>query len=113
MRHNKKFNHLSRTSSHRASLFANMTVALFKHKRITTTVAKAKALIRRSRSSVSDDNPILEVGPFTYNTHTLRFYKNEVEIPLSAKENAMIKLFSRQEEDPYTSWRQEGCCSQG
>lgn len=44
MRHNKKFNHLSRTSSHRASLFANMTVALFKHKRITTTVAKAKAL---------------------------------------------------------------------
>lgn len=44
MRHNKKFNHLSRTSSHRASLFANMTVALFKHKRITTTVPKAKAL---------------------------------------------------------------------
>ena len=58
-----------------------------------TLGAKAKALIRRSRSSVSDDNPILEVGPFTYNTHTLRFYKNEVEIPLSAKENAMIKLF--------------------
>ncbi len=44
MRHNKKFNHLSRTSSHRASLFANMSISLFKHKRIITTVAKAKAL---------------------------------------------------------------------
>ena len=32
-------------------------------------------------------------GPFTYDTQTLRFYKNGVEIPLSAKENAMIKLF--------------------
>lgn len=44
MRHNKKFNHLSRTASHRASLFSNMAVSLFKFKRITTTVAKAKAL---------------------------------------------------------------------
>lgn len=44
MRHNKKFNHLSRTASHRAAMLANMTVSLFKHKRITTTVAKAKAL---------------------------------------------------------------------
>ena len=47
----------------------------------------------RSRSSVSDDNPVIEVGPFTYDTHTLRFYKDGVEIPLSAKENAMVKLF--------------------
>ena len=44
MRHNKKFNHLSRTSSHRASMLANMSISLIKHKRITTTVAKAKAL---------------------------------------------------------------------
>ena len=44
MRHNKKFNHLSRTASHRASMLANMAVSLIKHKRITTTVAKAKAL---------------------------------------------------------------------
>ena len=58
-----------------------------------TLGAKAKALVRRSRSSVSDDNPVLEVGPFTYDTQTLRFYKDGVEIPLSAKENAMIKLF--------------------
>ncbi|MDE5844896.1 MAG: 50S ribosomal protein L17 [Muribaculaceae bacterium] len=44
MRHNKKFNHLSRKKAHRDSLLANMTVALIMHKRIFTTLAKAKAL---------------------------------------------------------------------
>jgi large subunit ribosomal protein L17 len=44
MRHNKKFNHLGRTASHRGAMLANMACSLIKHKRITTTVAKAKAL---------------------------------------------------------------------
>lgn len=44
MRHNKKFNHLSRKTAHRASMLANMTVSLIFHKRINTTLAKAKAL---------------------------------------------------------------------
>ena len=44
MRHNKKFNHLGRTASHRAAMLSNMACSLIKHKRITTTVAKAKAL---------------------------------------------------------------------
>lgn len=44
MRHNKKFNHLGRTSSHRKAMLANMAASLIMHKRITTTVAKAKAL---------------------------------------------------------------------
>ena len=44
MRHNKKFNHLGRTKSHREAMLANMTVSLIKAKRINTTVAKAKAL---------------------------------------------------------------------
>lgn len=44
MRHNKKFNHLGRTKSHRDALLANMTVSLILHKRIFTTLAKAKAL---------------------------------------------------------------------
>ena len=44
MRHNKKFNHLGRTASHRASLLSNMASSLIMHKRITTTLAKAKAL---------------------------------------------------------------------
>ena len=44
MRHNKKFNHLSRTASHRHAMLANMAISLIMHKRITTTLAKAKAL---------------------------------------------------------------------
>lgn len=44
MRHNKKGNHLGRTSSHRKAMLANMSVSLIRHKRIKTTVAKAKAL---------------------------------------------------------------------
>lgn len=44
MRHNKKFNHLSRTAPHRAAMLANMATSLIMHKRITTTLAKAKAL---------------------------------------------------------------------
>ncbi len=44
MRHGKKFNHLSRTKSHRKALLSNMACSLIEHKRINTTVAKAKAL---------------------------------------------------------------------
>ena len=44
MRHNKKFNHLGRTADHRQAMLANMAISLIMHKRITTTVAKAKAL---------------------------------------------------------------------
>ena len=44
MRHSKKFNHLGRTASHRSAMLANMAISLIMHKRITTTVAKAKAL---------------------------------------------------------------------
>ena len=44
MRHNKKFNHLSRTSEHRAAMLSNMACSLIMHKRISTTTAKAKAL---------------------------------------------------------------------
>ena len=44
MRHNKTFNHLSRTATHRAAMLSNMACSLIKHKRITTTLAKAKAL---------------------------------------------------------------------
>ncbi|MDR1380017.1 MAG: 50S ribosomal protein L17 [Tannerella sp.] len=44
MRHNKKINHLGRTSSHRHAMLSNMASSLIKHKRIFTTTAKAKAL---------------------------------------------------------------------
>ena len=44
MRHNKKFNHLGRKKGHRRALLANMSISIIEHKRITTTLAKAKAL---------------------------------------------------------------------
>lgn len=44
MRHGKKFNHLGRTASHRSALLSNLACSLIEHKRINTTVAKAKAL---------------------------------------------------------------------
>ena len=44
MRHNKKFNHLGRKAAHRGAMLSNMACSLIMHKRITTTLAKAKAL---------------------------------------------------------------------
>ena len=44
MRHGKKINHLGRTAAHRKAMLANMACSLIEHKRINTTVAKAKAL---------------------------------------------------------------------
>ncbi|MBR0273044.1 MAG: 50S ribosomal protein L17 [Bacteroidaceae bacterium] len=44
MRHGKKFNHLGRTASHRDAMLSNMATSLIMHKRITTTLAKAKEL---------------------------------------------------------------------
>lgn len=58
-----------------------------------TLGAKVKALIRRSRSGSSDTDNQLVAGPFTYNTSTLRLYKNGTEIVLTGKENAIMKLF--------------------
>ena len=46
MRHNKKFNHLGRTATHRDAMLSNMATSLILHKRITTTTAKAKELRR-------------------------------------------------------------------
>ncbi|MDD6190322.1 MAG: response regulator transcription factor [Firmicutes bacterium] len=59
-----------------------------------TLGAKVKALIRRSKGENGQAaGEIIEAGPFRYDIRTLRFYKNGEEIPLSSKENAMVKLF--------------------
>ena len=55
--------------------------------------AKVKAMIRRNRSQSVGTSNVVTAGPFRYDTHTLRLYKNGEEIVLSSKENAMIKLF--------------------
>ena len=58
-----------------------------------TLGAKVKALIRRSRGGLNGGGNVIAAGPFRYDTSTLRFYKDGVEIVLSSKENAMMKLF--------------------
>tara|TARA_R110002049_G_scaffold4842_2_gene34174 strand:+ start:190 stop:663 length:474 start_codon:yes stop_codon:yes gene_type:complete len=66
MRHGKKHNHLGRTTSHRKAMLANMTCSLIEHKRINTTVAKAKALrvfaeplITKSKSDTTHNRRIV------------------------------------------------------
>ena len=81
MRHGKKFNHLGRKAGHRAALLMNLSLALIQHKRIFTTVAKAKALKKHIEPLItkSKDNT-------THNRRTVFAY-------LSNKE-AVTELFS-------------------
>lgn len=58
-----------------------------------TLGAKVKAMIRRSQGDFADNHDIIAIGPFEYNLSSLRLYKNGVEIPLTSRENAMMKLF--------------------
>ena len=64
MRHGKKFNHLGRKKGHRRALLANLSVALITHKRINTTLAKAKALRKHLE-------PLITKGK-TNSTHSRR-----------------------------------------
>ncbi len=66
MRHKKNFNHLSRTAAHREAMLSNMACSLIRHKRITTTVAKAKALkqfveplITRSKNDTTNSRRVV------------------------------------------------------
>ena len=66
MRHGKKFNHLGRKKGHRSSMLANMACSLIEHKRINTTLAKAKALkqfvepiITKSKSDTTHNRRIV------------------------------------------------------
>lgn len=58
-----------------------------------TLGAKVKALIRRSQGELSKNENQIVTGPFTYQTSTLRLFKNGSEIVLTGKENAIMKLF--------------------
>ena len=76
MRHGKKVNHLGRKAAHRKAMLANMACSLIEHKRINTTVAKAKALKQFVEplitKSKAENNPTVEKG-----THNRRIvFKN-------------------------------------
>ena len=82
MRHNKAINHLGRQSGHRKAMLANMASSLILHKRITTTVAKAKAL----RSYVE---PLITKSKED-STHSRRvvfsYLKDKYSTPVSVRE---------------------------
>lgn len=55
--------------------------------------AKVKAMIRRSKNQVLDSSFVLECGPFSYDSSTMRFYKNGTELIFSTKEAGLMLLF--------------------
>lgn len=63
---------------------------------------KAKALIRRSKSFLQQKDDHLMCGPFTYETTTMRFYKNGEELNLSAKERTLLLLFIQHPQQVFT-----------
>ena len=106
MRHNKKFNHLSRTADHRAALLSNLAVALIlnQHKRITTTLAKAKALkkyveplITRSKNDTTNSRRV--VFRYLQNKEAVTELFKEISVKVADRPGGytrVIKLGTRQ-----------------
>ena len=104
MRHNKKFNHLGRTANHRGSMLSNMASSLILHKRITTTLAKAKALKKFvepliTRSKVGDTNNRRVVFRYLQNKEAVKELFNVVAEKVGDRPGGytrVIKLGTRQ-----------------
>lgn len=104
MRHNKKFNHLSRTASHRNAMLANMAISLIMHKRITTTLAKAKALkkyveplVTRSKDDTTNSRRV--VFSYLQDKYALKELFGEVAAKVGDRPGGytrIIKLGTRQ-----------------
>ena len=104
MRHNKKFNHLGRTASHRKAMLSNMAVSLIMHKRITTTLAKAKALkkyveplITRSKNDTTTSRRV--VFRYLQNKEAIKELFGEVAVKVANRPGGytrVIKLGARQ-----------------
>ncbi|KGI61049.1 ribosomal protein L17 [Prevotella sp. DNF00663] len=104
MRHNKKFNHLGRTASHRDAMLANMAISLIMHKRITTTLAKAKALKKYvepliTRSKDDSTNSRRVVFRYLQNKEVVKALFGEVAAKVADRPGGytrVIKLGTRQ-----------------
>jgi len=104
MRHGKKFNHLGRTASHRSALLSNMASSLIESKRITTTVAKAKALkkyveplITKSKNDSTHSRRV--VFSYLQNKESLKTLFGEVAEKIGTRPGGytrIIKLGKRQ-----------------
>ena len=64
--------------------------------------AKVKALIRRNKDLILNHSDVLECGPFSYHSSTMRFYRNGEELTLSARESAILLLFLRHANQVFT-----------
>ena len=104
MRHNKKFNHLGRTADHRKAMLANLAISLIMHKRITTTLAKAKALkvyveplITRSKTDTTTSRRV--VFRYLQNKYAVTELFKEISVKVADRPGGytrIIKLGSRQ-----------------
>ena len=104
MRHNKKFNHLGRTADHRKAMLANMAISLIMHKRITTTLAKAKALkkyveplITRSKNDTTTSRRV--VFRYLQNKYAVTELFKEISVKVADRPGGytrIIKLGTRQ-----------------
>ena len=97
MRHNKKFNHLGRTKSHREALLANMTVSLIKAKRINTTVAKAKALrvyaepiINRAKEDTTNSRRI--VFSYLQDKEAVKMLFGEIAVKIANRPGGYLRI---------------------
>lgn len=97
MRHGKKFNHLGRKTAHRKAMLSNMACSLIEHKRITTTVAKAKELrkfveplINRSKEDSTHSRRVC----FSYlkNKHAVSELFREVAPKVSEREGGFTRI---------------------
>ena len=111
MRHGKKFNHLGRKRAHRKAMLSNMACSLIEHKRITTTVAKAKELrkfveplVNRSKDDTTHSRRVC----FSYlgSKHAVTELFREVGPKVSTREGGytrIIKVGNRKNDDAKVS----------
>lgn len=97
MRHNKKFNHLGRTASHRNAMLANMAISLIMHKRITTTLAKAKALkkyveplITKSKEDTTNSRRV--VFSYLQNKYAVTELFNEISVKVADRPGGYTRI---------------------
>ncbi|APG63922.1 MULTISPECIES: 50S ribosomal protein L17 [Tenacibaculum] len=97
MRHGKKFNHLGRQTAHRKAMLANMACSLIEHKRINTTVAKAKAirqyiepLITKSKSDTTHNRRT--VFSYLRDKHAVTELFKEISVKVADRPGGYIRI---------------------
>lgn len=97
MRHGKKFNHLSRKTAHRKAMLANMACSLIEHKRINTTVAKAKAvrqfvepLITKSKEDTTHNRRI--VFSYLRSKHAVTELFREISTKVADRPGGYVRI---------------------